>query len=172
MTRVNSYVKMNSRNISFHNYIDILTFWLPKSPVLVYKGISKIYKGKCGPSAFFIFFFEKNISDGQISRDCVPEAQTLLLTPISGYNDHYSKNGLNGHNRQNGHNWPNGQMAILAIMIMGVKRSVWASGTQSREIWPSEMFFSKKKMKIADGPYFPLYIFGISFIKLKRSAPA
>ena len=118
MTRVNSYVKMNSRNISFHNYIDILTFWLPKSPVLVYKGISKIYKGKCGPSAFFIFFFEKNISDGQISRDCVPEAQTLLLTPISGYNDHYSKNGLNGHNRQNGHNWPNGQTAILAIMII------------------------------------------------------
>ena len=109
---------MNSRNILFHNYIDILTFWLPKSPVLVYKGISKIYKGKCGPSAFFIFFFEKNISDGQISRDCVPEAQTLLLTPISGYNDHYSKNGLNGHNRQNGHNWPNGQTAILAIMVI------------------------------------------------------
>ena len=109
MTQVNSYVKMNSRNISFHNYIDILTFWLPKSPVLVYKGISKIYKGKCGPSAFFIFFFEKNISDGQISRDCVPEAQTLLLTPISGDNDHYGQNGRLAI-------WP--IMAILTIMAI------------------------------------------------------
>ena len=112
MRQVNSYVKMNSRNLSVHNYNDILTFWLPKSPVLVYKGISKIYKGKCGPSAFFIFFFETNISDGQISRDCIPEAQALLLTPISGYNDHHSKNGLNGHN------WPNGQIAIWAIMVI------------------------------------------------------
>ena len=57
------------------------------------KEIQKIYKGKCGPSAFFIFFFEKNISDGQISCDCIPEAQTLLLTPISGDNDHYGQNG-------------------------------------------------------------------------------
>ena len=84
----------------------------------IVKEIRKIYKGKCCPSAFFIFFFEKNISDGQISRDCIPEAQMLLLTPISGYNDHYSPPGLNGHNRQNGHNWPNGQTAILAIMII------------------------------------------------------
>ena len=30
----------------------------------------------------------------------------------------WTKNGLNGHNRQNGHNWPNGQTAILAIMII------------------------------------------------------
>ena len=49
-----------------------MTFWLPKLPVLVYKGISKIYKGKCGPSAFLIFFFEKNISDG------VPGAYLIL----------------------------------------------------------------------------------------------
>ena len=89
MTRVNSYVQMNSRNISFHNYIDILNFWLPKSPVLVYKGIS--------------------ISDGQISRDCIPEAQTLLLTPISSYNDHYGQNGRLAI-------WP--IMAILTIMAI------------------------------------------------------
>ena len=41
------------------------------------------------------------------------------------------------NNRQNGHNWPNGQTAILAIMViiphMGVKRSVWDSGTQSQD---------------------------------------
>ena len=74
-----------------------------------HKEIPKIYKGKYGPSAFFIFFFEKNISDGQISRDCVPEAQTLLLTPISGYNDHYGQNGRLAI-------WP--IMAILTIMAI------------------------------------------------------
>ena len=32
------------------------------------------------------FFWHKNSSsDGQITRNCVPEAQTFLLTPISGY---------------------------------------------------------------------------------------
>ena len=40
----------------------------------IVKEIRKIYKGKCCPSAFFIFFFEKNISDGFEARDCVPEA--------------------------------------------------------------------------------------------------
>ena len=86
--------------------------------IMTFKGVIAVLpRGKIWSSAFFIFFFDKNISDGQISHDCNPEAQTLLLTPISCYNDHYSKNGLNGHNGQNGHNWPIGQTAILAIMI-------------------------------------------------------
>ena len=54
-------------------------------------------------SAFFIFFFEKNISDGFEARDFVPEAQTLLWTPISGDNDHYG---------------PNGHLAIWSIMAI------------------------------------------------------
>ena len=36
--------------------------------------------GKCGLSVFFIFFFEKNISNGFEVQDCIPEVKMLLQT--------------------------------------------------------------------------------------------
>ena len=59
--------------------------------------------GKCVPSFFFIFFFDKNISDGFQVQDCIHGVKTALSTRISDFSDHF---GCYGH------------MAILAIIAI------------------------------------------------------
>ena len=62
-------------------------------------GLRKLFltRGKMWSVSFLHFFFEKNISNGFEVQDCIPGVQTLLQTPISGYNMHFGCYGHNGH---------------------------------------------------------------------------
>ena len=92
--------------------------------------------GKCGPSVFYIFFFEKNISNGFEVQDCIPGVQTLLQTPISGYSNLYGRHGDYVQKGYYGH-WPydrpHSPLAKITI----------TAGPGTREIFDIQNFYPK-----------------------------